>query len=178
MSADAGPAGGAGPPDALMDAALRRALREQLEGRGAHVDLEAALDALPPELRGQRALQLPHSPWELLEHLRIAQEDIVHYSLDADATSPPWPEGFWPTPRERVDDATWEASRRGLQESLDVMRGWVDDPAFELTAEIPHSDALPDGSRRTYLRQVLVATDHLGYHLGQIVQVRRALSAW
>lgn len=176
--AGAGPPDGAGAAGDAVDAALRRALREQLEGRSAHVSLDEALAELPSELRGRRPPALPHSVWEQLEHMRIAQEDLVAYSLDARAASPPWPEGYWPTPREHVDDAMWQASQRGLEEGLATMRGWVDDPAFELTAEIPHSGVLPAGGRRTYLRQVLVAVDHLGYHLGQIVQLRRALGAW
>jgi hypothetical protein len=162
----------------LADAAVRRALREALAGGGAHVDLDAALADLPASARGLRPDGAPHAIWELVEHLRIAQEDLVAYTTSAEATSPPWPEGYWPAPRETVDDATWQASVEGLRAGLAAMRGWVDDPAFDLTAEIPWSDALPGGGRRTPLRQVLVACDHLGYHLGQIVAVRRALGLW
>lgn len=160
------------------DAALRRAVRELLAQRGAHVDVATAVADLPAELRGVRPEGHPHSVWELVEHLRIAQEDLVAYTLSADAASPPWPEGYWPAPREVVDDATWRASLDGLTRGIEAMDAWARDPAFELTADIAHSDLLPDGGRRTPLRQMLVAADHLAYHLGQVVTVRQALGAW
>jgi hypothetical protein len=160
------------------DASVRRAVRELLAGRSAHVDLEAATADLPAELRGVRPEGLPHAVWELVEHLRIAQRDLVDYTLSGEAASPPWPEGYWPAPRAQVDDATWEASLAGLRTGLAEMDGWLRDPAFDLTAELAHSDELPGGGRRTPLRQVLVAADHLGYHVGQIVTARRALGAW
>ncbi len=166
------------PATEMDDQAVRRAVRELLANRSAHVDLDAALDGLPADARGVRPAGHPHSVWELVEHLRIAQHDLVTYTLDPEATSPPWPEGFWPEPMERVDDERWRASVEGLREALGAMDGWLRDPAFDLTADIPHSDPLPDGGRRTPLRQILVASDHLAYHLGQIVTVRRALGVW
>ena len=158
--------------------AVRRAVRELLAQRSAHLDVAAALADLPAELRGVRPDGHPHSVWELVEHLRIAQEDLVAYTLSADAESPPWPDGYWPAPRDEVDDATWRASLDGLTRGLETMDGWARDPAFDLSADIAHSDPLPGGGRRTPLRQMLVAADHLAYHLGQIVTVRQALGAW
>lgn len=158
--------------------ALERALREAWAGRSAHADLDAALEGLDPSLRSTRPDGLPYSAWELVEHLRIAQEDLVAYTSGQDHDEPPWPEGYWPGPRESVDDATWERSVAGLKESLAAMASWLDDPEVDLMAELPHSDLLPDGGRRTPLRQMLVALDHRAYHLGQIVAVRRALGAW
>ena len=157
---------------------VRRAVRELLAGRSAHVDLDAATADLPPELRGVRPEGHPHAVWELVEHLRIAQRDLVDYTLDREAASPPWPEGFWPSPRDEVDDATWAASLEGLRDGLAEMDGWLRDPDVDLIADLPHSGELPGGGRRTPLRQVLVAADHLAYHVGQIVTVRRALGVW
>jgi len=165
-------------PTPIDDQAVRRAVRELLASRSAHVDLDAALDGLPAEARGVRPEGHPHAVWELVEHLRIAQRDLVEYTLDADAASPPWPEGFWPEPVEVVDDARWRASVEGLREALAVMDGWLRDSSFDLTADIAHSGPLPGGGRRTPLRQIVVAADHLAYHLGQIVTVRRALGVW
>ncbi len=162
----------------MSDQVVRRAVRELLANHSAHVDLEGALDGLPGDARGVRPEGHPHSVWELVEHLRIAQRDLVDYTLDAEAASPPWPEGYWPEPVEPVDDERWRASVDGLQEALGDMDGWLRDPSFDLTADIPHSEPLPDGGRRTPLRQILVASDHLAYHLGQIVTVRRALGVW
>ena len=161
-----------------MSGAERRALQEAWAGRSAHADLDAAIADLDPGLRGVRPDGLPYSVWELVEHLRIGQEDLVAYTLDAGHESPPWPDGYWPEPRARVEDAVWNESVTGLRRALEAMEGWLSDPGFHLGADIAHSDRLPDGGRRTPLRQVLVALDHRAYHLGQIVVVRRALGAW
>jgi hypothetical protein len=157
---------------------VRRAVRELLAGRSAHVDLDAAIADLPHELRGVRPEGHPHAVWELVEHLRIAQRDLVDYTVGREASSPPWPEGYWPARREEVPEAIWGASLEGLRDGLAEMDGWLRDPDVDLTAELAHSDQLPGGGRRTPLRQVLVAADHLAYHVGQIVTVRQALGAW
>jgi hypothetical protein len=119
-----------------------------------------------------------HSVWEIVEHLRIAQEDLAAYALSGDSVSPQWPEGYWPVPTDAVDDARWNESISALGASLAEMERWLHDPAFALTDDLAWSDELPSGGRRTPLRQVLVAIQHLSYHLGQIVDVRRALGAW
>lgn len=170
--------GGAGGDAAEGTGPLRRALRELWVGGGAHADLDAALEGLDPALRTVRPEGLPYSVWELVEHLRIAQEDLVGYTLDPSHVSPAWPNEHWPAPREAIGDEAWKESVDGLRRSLNAMEAWLHDPSFELTAEIAHSDVLPSGSRRTPLRQVLVAVDHRAYHLGQVVAVRRALGAW
>lgn len=157
---------------------MRRALRELLRGEGAHVPLDAALAGLPAHLRGTRPDGLPYAVWELVEHMRIGQEDLVAYTLSAEHDAPPWPDGYWPAPRDPVPDAVWEASLQGLHAALAEMEGWLDDPSFELLEDIPHSDALPDGGRRTPVRQIVIAADHQAYHVGQIVVIRRALGAW
>lgn len=162
----------------LDHGAVLRAVREALSGRSAHVDLDAALAEFPPELRARRPDGEPHSVWELVEHLRIAQEDLVAYTLSSDAPSPDWPDGYWPEPRDSVDDDRWNATVDGLRTGLAEMEGWLDDPEFDLTADIAWSTELPSGGRRTPLRQILVACEHLSYHLGQIVTVRKALGAW
>lgn len=158
--------------------AVVRAVREALHGHSAHVDLERALTDLPRELRGVRPAGHDHSIWELVEHLRIAQEDLAAYALSADASSPAWPDGYWPEPLDPVDDARWQASVDALTRSLAAMEAWLDDPDMDLGADLPWSSELPSGGRRTALRQVLVACEHMSYHLGQIVQIRKVLGAW
>lgn len=162
----------------MSDRALDRALREAWAGRSAHVDFDAAIAGLDPALRATRPQGLPYSVWELVEHLRIAQEDLVAYTTGRETTSPPWPEGYWPAPRASVDDASWERAVAGAKAAFDAMAAWLDDPGTDLAAELPHSDRLADGGRRTVVRQMLVALDHRAYHVGQIVAVRRALGAW
>jgi hypothetical protein len=110
--------------------------------------------------------------WDLLEHLRLAQVDILRYTLDAGWRSPAWPEGYWPAPAEEVEDAAWDASLARLRAELDEVCRLVEDPARDLTAAIPH------GEGRTYLRQALLVADHNAYHVGQVVQIRKALGAW
>jgi uncharacterized damage-inducible protein DinB len=108
--------------------------------------------------------------WEELEHLRLAQEDILRYTLDQGWVSPEWPQGYWP--RQDPTDEAWAASRSRVQADLEELLALVRDPQRDLTAR------LPKGEGRTYLRQVLLVADHNAYHLGQIVQTRKLLGAW
>lgn len=156
----------------MDDASLRRTALEMLAAKSAHVDPETALAGLPPGLRGRRPPGGAHSVWELLEHTRIAQRDILHYALDPAWRSPPWPEGYWPDATDPVPDAVWTATLEGFREDLAALEALARDETRDLTAAIPH------GEGRTWLRQILLAATHTSYHLGQIVDVRRALGAW
>lgn len=142
-----------------------------LKGEGAHVPLEAALEGLRPEWRTHHPPGL-HSIWQLTEHIRIAQHDIVRYTFRADWRSPPWPEGYWPENHSDLSEATWQKALRGYREDLQELLTFVQDPRVDLTAALPH------GEGRTYLRQILLAADHTAYHTGQIVSLRRALGDW
>ena len=151
---------------------LRKNLVELLQSGHAHVTLEKALEGVKPESRNVRPVEGLHSLWEEFEHMRIAQEDILHYTLDAGWKSPAWPEGYWPAKTDEVTDQMWKESMSeffaDLQELIDV----VQDTNLDLTGRIPH------GEGRTYLRQILLVADHNAYHLGQIVQIRKALGDW
>lgn len=157
-----------------MDAVtLRRDLLELLGGGNAHIRLDDALAGLAPADRHRRASGLPHSVWELLEHMRLAQEDIVRYTLDAGWVSPPFPDGYWPTrPPGPIASSVWSATLEGFRSDLARVVSLVEDDSRVLSERLPH------GEGRTYLRQVLLVADHNAYHLGQIVTVRRALAAW
>jgi hypothetical protein len=113
-----------------------------------------------------------HTVWELLEHLRIAQEDIVRYTLDPGWVSPEWPKGYWPDPAAAVTEEAWKASLDGFFAGLEETVALARNPAIDLTARLPH------GEGRTYLRQVLLVADHNAYHLGQVVETRKALGDW
>ncbi|MFY9607045.1 MAG: DinB family protein [Blastocatellia bacterium] len=156
----------------MDDSVLRASLVELLRGGHAYVKAGKALDGLRPELRTKRAAEGLHSVWEELEHIRIAQEDILRYTLDAAWESPKWPDGYWPSSNKTVTDETWSASIAGFVADLEKVIGLVEDSSVDLTAKIPH------GEGRTYLRQVLLVADHNAYHLGQIVQTRKALGDW
>jgi hypothetical protein len=153
-------------------AAVREHLLYLLRGGGAHLDFEAAIADLPVGLRGARAPGVPHSPWRLLEHMRIAQWDILEFSRNPQHVSPPFPTGYWPSGDAPADEAAWERSVAAFRADLRAMQELVADPATDLFAPIPH------GEGQTVLREALLVADHNAYHLGQLVVVRRMLGAW
>lgn len=156
----------------MDDKALRNNLIELLKGGQAHINAKKILAGIKPENRNIRPFAGVHSIYEELEHLRIAQEDILRYTLDENWESPSWPDGYWPADNDNLTGATWEKTVSGFFSDLDELIKLVRDTNLELTARIPH------GEGRTYLREILLAADHNAYHLGQIVQVRKMLKNW
>ncbi|HEV3263002.1 MAG TPA: DinB family protein [Gemmataceae bacterium] len=154
------------------DKALREHVLNLLRGGDAHLDFEAAVADLPRALRGAKLPGVPHSPWRLLEHLRIAQWDILEFSRNPKHVSPKFPEGYWPKGDAPPDDAGWDRSLAGFRADLQGMQDLVADPATDLFARISHGDG------QTILREALLVADHNAYHLGQFVLLRRALGAW
>jgi hypothetical protein len=154
------------------DAILREHLVKLLTGSEAHADFEAAIEGLPAELRGRVSEGAEHSPWQLLEHLRIAQWDILEFSRDAKHVSPKFPEGYWPKLPEPPSATAWDESAARFRADLKAMCALVMDPATDLYAKIPHGDG------QTILREALLTADHNAYHVGQLVLVRRLLGAW
>jgi hypothetical protein len=127
---------------------------------------------LPAALRGAKPAGVPHTPWRLLEHMRIAQWDILEFSRNPTHISPKFPEGYWPENDAPPDEAAWDRSVAAFRADLQTMCDLVADPATDLFARIPH------GEGQTVLREALLVADHNSYHLGQMVVVRRALGAW
>jgi hypothetical protein len=152
--------------------ALRDHLLYLLGGGGAHLDFEKAISGLPPKLRGAKPKGAPHSPWQLLEHLRIAQWDILEFSRNPKHVSPDWPAGYWPATEAPADQKAWEKSVKSFRADLEAMKELVANPATDLYARIPH------GEGQTILREALLVADHNAYHLGQLVLVRRLLGTW
>jgi hypothetical protein len=152
--------------------ALREHLLYLLRGGGAHLDFEAAIAGLPAALRGAKAAGVPHSPWRLLEHMRIAQWDILEFSRNRRHVSPPFPDGYWPASDAPPDAAAWDRSVAAFRADLQAMQDLVADPATDLFTPIPH------GEGQTILREALLVADHNAYHLGQLVMLRRVLGAW
>jgi len=155
-----------------QDNALRQHFVYLLKGGGAHVHFEDAIAGFPKSKRGVFAKGLPHTGWQLLEHTRIAQWDILEFSRDAKHVSPDFPGGYWPKTPLPPNDAAWEKSWKSFQNDLNAMIALVKNPNTNLYAKIPH------GSGQTVLREALLLADHNAYHLGQIVDLRRALGAW
>jgi len=154
------------------DNELRQHLVKLLTGSEAHVNFEAAIEALPPELRGKRPEGADHSIWELVEHLRIAQADILDFSRNPDYKERRWPEDYWPESTAPASASAWDQSVASLLADRQALCDLVLDPAIDLFAKIPH------GSGQTILRETLLTADHNAYHVGQIVLVRRLLGAW
>jgi uncharacterized damage-inducible protein DinB len=155
-----------------QDQDLRDHLVKLLEGGGAHLRLDEAIGELPAELRGAKAPGLPHTVWQLLEHLRIAQRDILEFSRNGDYTSLKWPDDYWPDNAAPPDAAAWEASVEAVHRDLKAMEDLVADSQTDLFAKIPW------GEGQTILREAMLVADHNAYHLGQVVSVRQALGAW
>ena len=153
----------------MNESNLRANLVELLRGGQAHVTLAQGLEGIDPSLRGVRPEGSDHSMWELLEHMRIAQDDILKYMLDPSYEEMNFPDDYWPPKEKTPTDENWNSSVQGIQAGLDRLIAMVEDTGFDLTAKIPH------GEWRTYLREVLLAADHNAYHLGQMVELRKKL---
>jgi hypothetical protein len=154
------------------DSVVRQHLVDLLKGGAAHVNFSDALEGFPANKRGTFAQGLPHTGWQLLEHARIAQWDILEYSRDPKHVSPGFPEGYWPKTPGPPTDAEWEKSLRSFERDLNEMIELIKNPKTNLYAQIPH------GAGHTLLREALVLADHNAYHLGQVVDLRRALGGW
>lgn len=156
----------------MDDKQLRQQLAKMLDWGEAHADLSSAAADFPPELRGRVPAGMPHSAWQLLEHIRIALWDIVEFCRNTRHKSPAWPDGYWPKKPEPPKEEAWQHSLDTIRESTETMRHLIMDPKRDLLAP------LSGGSGQTLLREALLAADHTAYHLGQLVLVRKALGAW
>jgi hypothetical protein len=143
-----------------------------LEGGDAHATFTAAVKNLPVQLRGERPEGIPHSPWELVEHMRITQWDILEFSRNPKHVSPDFPSGYWPPTPIPPDEKDWDHTVAAFQADLKALIKLVADEATDLFARIPQGDG------QTILREALLVADHNAYHLGQLVLVRRLLGAW
>ncbi len=152
--------------------ALREHVLELLEGGHAHVQFDKAIAGLPEKLRGAKPPGLPHTPWRLLEHMRIAQWDILRFSVDPKHVSPEFPQGYWPAGDAPPDAKAWDRSVVGFHADLQAMKDLVSSHETDLFKPISHGDG------QTILREALLVADHNAYHLGQLVTVRRMLGAW
>ena len=155
-----------------QDQILRRHLVELLQGGNAHAKFDDAIDGIPEDMRGKKPNGFPHSLWMLLEHLRIAQWDILEFSRNKKHTSPPWPEGYWPEKEAPASSAAWRESVKQFRADLKAMEDLVRDPNTDLYAKLSW------GEGQTVLREALLLADHNAYHIAQMIDVRRLLGAW
>ena len=154
------------------DQILRDHLLELLKGGHGHATFDKAIEGLPANLRGAKAPGLPHTVWQLVEHLRIAQWDILEFSRNASHVSPDWPAGYWPDTVAPPDDAAWEKSVGSFRKDLQAVQDLVADSKTDLYAKLPWGDG------QTVLREAMLTADHNAYHVAQVVSVRQILGAW
>lgn len=155
-----------------QDKALRQHVVNLLKGGGAHVEFSDVIHGFPAKKYGTYVKGFDHTAWQLLEHLRIAQWDILEFSKNAKHVSPDFPEGYWPKIPGPPNRAAWDVSVRTFKRDLSKMIALVNHPKTDLFAKIPH------GGGQTILREALVLADHNSYHLGQLVDLRKAMGAW
>ena len=156
----------------MSDALLRAQLSKYLDWREAHADFDAALADVPAGKRGIAPAGLPYSLWQIVEHLRITQRDILDFCINPKYQEMAWPDDYWPATVSPPSDDAWEASLAAYRRDREAMQALARDPHIDLLAQIPH------GSGQTYLREILLVVDHAAYHIGQLVLVRRLLGIW
>ena len=154
------------------DKALRQHLLDLLKKGGAHAMFEDAIKDFPAKLRGQKVANFPHTAWMLLEHMRIAQYDILEFSRSAKHASPKWPDGYWPKTDAPPTPAAWTKSIAAFRKDLKSLETLITNPKTDLYAPLPWGDG------QTVLREALLVADHNAYHVAQLVTLRRLLGAW
>jgi uncharacterized damage-inducible protein DinB len=153
---------------------MRDQLARSLDWGEAHADFDQAIAGLAPELRGRRVKGLPHSAWEILEHLRIAQHDILDFARNPGYEEMKWPDDYWPPSPEPPSTKAWDESIAAFRRDRDGVKKLATDPSIDLAAKIPRGGK----ATQTYARAVLLVIDHNAYHVAELVVLRRLLGAW
>jgi uncharacterized damage-inducible protein DinB len=156
----------------MPSTAIRALLSKALAWQDAHVTFDDVVAGIPADARGIQPAGLPYSVWQLLEHLRITQRDILDFCVDADYAEKTWPDDYWPASPAPESAAAWQAAIQGFVEDRKALQGLAADTSLDLEAKIPH------GTGQTYLRELVLVIDHSAYHVGQLVLVRRLLGLW
>ena len=156
----------------MSDATLRRQLRDVLGWGDAHVTFEKSVKGIPPRLRGVVPPGLQHSAWQLVEHIRLAQADILEFCVGRKYRHRKWPDDYWPKSPGPRNAAAWTRSLATIRRDRRAFRRLATDKSIDLFAPVLNGDG------QTYLRELLLAADHEAYHIGQLVLVRRALGNW
>jgi hypothetical protein len=151
---------------------IRAAVARLLDWEDAHAGFEKIVAGLAPELQGRVPPALPYSAWQLLEHLRLTQEDILEFCRNPGYEERRWPDEYWPASPTPPSAGSWSESVTGFLRDRDALKRLALDPKLDLLGQVPA------GQGQTYLREFLLVADHTAYHLGELVVVRRALGAW
>jgi hypothetical protein len=154
------------------DTGIRQHIARMLDWEEAHVGFDRAVEGIPAAARGSKPEGLPYSPWQLLEHLRRTQHDILDFCRNPHYQELKWPDDYWPAGAGPASEAAWDDSIAQVRKDRTALQQLAMDPDVELTAAIPH------GTGQTYLRELLLVADHTAYHIGELVIVRRLLGIW
>lgn len=154
------------------DASLRAQLRKILDWEDAHVGFDTAVEGIPEALRGIATEGLPYSPWQLVEHLRLAQRDILEFCRNPAYVEGRFPDDYWPPSAVPPTPAAWDESVAGFRRDREALKQLAADVTIDLFERIPH------GTGQTYLRELLLVADHNAYHVAQLIAVRRCLGIW
>jgi len=156
----------------MNEQALREQLLKVIDWEEAHVPFDRAVKGIPPSMRGVVPNGWEHSAWQLVEHIRIAQADILEFSITAKYNAKKWPDDYWPKASAPRNAAAWSKSIAEIRTDRKKLQQLAKNPRVDLTAEIPH------GTGQTYLREILLVAAHNSYHIGQIVSLRKQLGIW
>lgn len=156
----------------MSDAAVRQQLARALDWQEAHATFDAAVGDFPPGLRGRVPAGLPYSAWQVLEHIRRTQSDILDFCVAPHYEEKEWPKDYWPPAAEPPSPAAWDESIAAVRRDRDALAALTTDSKTSLTARVPN------GEGQTYLREVLLVIDHTAYHVGELIILRRLLGAW
>ncbi len=154
------------------DQVIRDQIIQLLDGRNAHLTFDDAVDRFPLERINERPPEVAYTPWHLVEHLRIAQWDILEFIRDPDHHSPDWPVGYWPDPDSQAGDSLWIKTLVLFKKDLAAIKDLVQDPNIVLSAELPHAPGY------TYIREFLLVADHNAYHIGEFAILRQIMGTW
>ncbi len=155
-----------------QDAALRQQLVRLLDWGDAHMTLDEAVADFPSEYMNVRPPNVPYTPWHLLEHIRIAQWDILDFCRNPNYQEMEWPKEYWPARDEKADQAKWDETLRQFQSDQEELKRLATDPSVDLYARIPH------GQGQTILREILLVADHNAYHIGEFAILRQIMGSW
>jgi hypothetical protein len=155
-----------------QDQIVRQQLLALLRGGNAHMDYETMIADFPMGQINEMPPNVPYSPWQLLEHLRITQWDILAFIQEPDHESPDWPRGYWPGPGSTADEQQWKATVEAFKSDLQALIAMVEDPETDLYSDIPHADGY------TILREILLVADHNAYHIGEFAILRQVMDTW
>ena len=153
------------------DESIRKHVLYLLRGGGAHLSFDDFVNSFPADLCGRQIEGLPYTPWQVLEHMRLAQWDILEFSRDPDHISPEFPKGYWPNPDDLGNPTLWQQTIDKFRNDLQQMEALVADPSTDLHAKIPHGDG------QTILREALLIADHNAFHLGVLAAMARIVKS-